>query len=490
MIGELALRDCANRIIGGGGRRGISGGEARRVSIAIQMLSNPGVLFLDEPTSGLDSFSAHNLVSTLLTLSRHNKTVICTIHQPRSDIFNLFDYVLLLSKGKVVYFGQTKHIVNHFAYLGYECPYDVNPSDYFLDLITINYQTEESERDSKERLGQLISGFRSSPFYNSGQIDPNNTTATAVSIADDGTRTSIIEQQPQKDTKFKIEKRNTSFFLQVWLLYHRAVKNMVRDKSVVSARLVESVLIALICGGMFYDLGDDLEGIKSRVACFYIVVILQPYLIIISNILQFSEELLIYDREHYDGMYDTGPYWLAIKAATLPLEIVTAIIFSCIFYWMTGLRNDSIDHFFYFALILFLAQYTSACLGFMATSLFRSFAGASLMANLLMTFWAITTGFIINPATFVFYMRWIAYTSLYQYSYGALASNEFRDNHYPCPFPAGDIQCQLFDGDDILARLQLKTDNMIVNIIVLVGIASCFNLISLIALKFVVHKPK
>ena len=118
---ELGLKDCANRRVGGDGAHGISGGERRRVSIGIQvpalpvhslhsflydltfslwqMLTDPGVLFLDEPTSGLDSYTANKLVSTLADLAHQGRTIVCTIHQPRSDIFQLFDDVMLLSKG-------------------------------------------------------------------------------------------------------------------------------------------------------------------------------------------------------------------------------------------------------------------------------------------------------------------------------------------------------------------------------------------------------
>ncbi|EFA85032.1 hypothetical protein PPL_02028 [Heterostelium album PN500] len=470
LIGELALRDCADRLVGGHGKRGISGGEMRRVSIGVQMLSNPGVLFLDEPTSGLDSFTAHNLIQTLLSLSRQNKTIICTIHQPRADIFQLFDYVLLLSKGNVVYFGPTRAIVDHFASLGHECPFDVNPSDFFLDLITINYQTDKLENESKARLGDLITGFQTSPIYQA-----NVTEST---------------QSYQNDTrKFEIEIRNTNYWLQTWLLYHRSMVNMVRDKSVVTARLVETVLIALICGGIFYKLGEDQSGIKSRVSAFYVVVILQPYLIIIANILQYSEELLVYDREYYDGMYMTFPYWLATKAASLPFEVITAFIFSSIFYWMADLRQSA-GHFFIFFVFMMLAQYCSASLGFMSASILRSFAASSLMANLLMTFWAITTGFIINPATFPIYMTWVGYTSLYQYSYGGLAANEFKGNSYPCPYPPGTPECSLFNGNDILDRLELKVNNIGVNGAVLVAISTIFNLLSLLALRFITHKPK
>ncbi len=90
-----------------------------------------GILILDEPTSGLDSFTAHNLVITLYRLARGNRLVLLSVHQPRSDIFQLFDLVVLLSSGSAVYCGQAKDMVPYFTSLGYPCPRYCNPSDYY-----------------------------------------------------------------------------------------------------------------------------------------------------------------------------------------------------------------------------------------------------------------------------------------------------------------------------------------------------------------------
>jgi len=138
IIQELRLTQCAETIIGGHFVRGVSGGERRRVSIGIQLLTNPSILFLDEPTSGLDSTTAHNVVATLLTLSRKNRTIISTIHSPRSDIFYMFDKVIFLSRGEVAYFGRASDMVSYFSKIGFQCPIYSNPADFALDIINVD----------------------------------------------------------------------------------------------------------------------------------------------------------------------------------------------------------------------------------------------------------------------------------------------------------------------------------------------------------------
>ncbi|TPX31729.1 hypothetical protein SmJEL517_g05000 [Synchytrium microbalum] len=133
---ELDILSIANRRVGGKGERGISGGEKRRVSIACELVTSPSILFLDEPTSGLDSYNAYNVIECLVALARNfQRTVVFTIHQPRSNIYALFDQLVLLAKGRTVYSGPAQELViDHFSSLGFDCPLGFNIADYLVDL--------------------------------------------------------------------------------------------------------------------------------------------------------------------------------------------------------------------------------------------------------------------------------------------------------------------------------------------------------------------
>ncbi|KAI7739428.1 hypothetical protein M8C21_010771 [Ambrosia artemisiifolia] len=135
VIAELGLCKCADTIIGNTFIRGVSGGERKRVSIAHEMLINPSLLILDEPTSGLDSTAAHKLMSTLGGLAHQKgKTVVTSVHQPSSRVFQSFDMVLVLSEGRCIYFGKGSEAMSYFESVDFRPCFPMNPADFLLDL--------------------------------------------------------------------------------------------------------------------------------------------------------------------------------------------------------------------------------------------------------------------------------------------------------------------------------------------------------------------
>ncbi|RMD41903.1 hypothetical protein DV735_g3247, partial [Chaetothyriales sp. CBS 134920] len=155
---QLGIYHIKDQIIGSeeANGRGISGGEKRRVGIACELVTSPSILFLDEPTSGLDAFNAFNVVECLVTLAKtYNRTVIFTIHQPRSNIVALFDQLVLLAKGRPVYSGPFSTCQAYFDSIGYTCPPGFNIADYLVDL-TMHASLpiyEDEPRDLADRDG-------------------------------------------------------------------------------------------------------------------------------------------------------------------------------------------------------------------------------------------------------------------------------------------------------------------------------------------------
>ncbi|CAI0374920.1 unnamed protein product [Linum tenue] len=108
---KMGLEECGDTTVGNWHLRGISGGERRRLSIAVEILAQPEVLCLDEATTGLDSAASFFVVQALRNVARSGKIVVCSIHQPTNDVFRLFDDLLLISAGEAVYFGECQGAV-------------------------------------------------------------------------------------------------------------------------------------------------------------------------------------------------------------------------------------------------------------------------------------------------------------------------------------------------------------------------------------------
>ena len=135
VIKWLNLEGCKHTKVGSSLDKGISGGEAKRTSIAVEMLTQPSVIFLDEPTTGLDSKSALDVAAIIKMFARNGRTCIATIHQPSSEIMMKFDHVLCICKGEIVYYGPPKHIPDHFSSIGYAPPMLTNPADHLMTIL-------------------------------------------------------------------------------------------------------------------------------------------------------------------------------------------------------------------------------------------------------------------------------------------------------------------------------------------------------------------
>ena len=163
-MNELGILGIKDSRIGESGKRSISGGEKRRVSIACELVTGPSILFLDEPTSGLDSYNAYNVIDSLKTLAKqYNRTVIFTIHQPQSNIVALFDRLLLLAKGQLVYSGESQRAQQHFERIGHTCPPGYNIADYLIDLTVEAAGDHRQPKANGKTNGHLTPASRASP---------------------------------------------------------------------------------------------------------------------------------------------------------------------------------------------------------------------------------------------------------------------------------------------------------------------------------------
>ena len=393
IILELGLKECAGTRVGDGFKKGgCSGGERRRVSIGVQMLRNPSILFLDEPTTGLDATSAFHLVKTLKHLANTGRVVITTIHQPRSDIFFLFDRLVLLSRGDIAYTGATSACLSWFDGLlpGGLRPH-VNPADYLIDIVAVDNRTKEAEDESQVKVNRLLVAWSEESKSRFGRED------------------TTLERFRVTGERKKRMKQSAPFLRQVQVLTSRTLLTTVRDPFGLAGSWSQAVFMGLVFGLMFYRIPNNLAGIRSTQAAFYLLASGHSYLFILFEIYRLTRvDILLFDRERGENLITSAAWIVSRRIAHGILEdFIVPFLFCVIFSYLAGFRGD----IGIFLAIVVLSHYTVVTFALLCVALLRDFSWASLMANLFITVQAYASGFFAQASTIPAYAQWMKYVS-------------------------------------------------------------------------------
>lgn len=442
VILELGLKECADTRIGSSIHKGCSGGEKRRTSIGVQMLANPSVLFCDEPTTGLDAYSAFQVVQRLKQLAQNGRTIIMSIHAPRSEIWGLFDRVILLSGGATLFCGEAADAIPYFRKCGFPMPAFVNPAEFLIDLAAVDNRSESLEETSRKRVQALTESWTHENVMKTEMKASYEPKSAAFESTETHTSTAATMQ-------------TVSFVRQLNILTARTVKVTVRDPMGIAASLFEATALAVITGWIFLQLGTDLAGIRSREGSLYIAASIQGYLVLLFETYRMTNDIQLFDRERQEGVVSVLPFIVSRRLARLFLEdLPVPTIFSLIFYFMNGYRNDAAT-FFIFLVVMIINQYIAVTLASVSVSVARGFTGASLISNLSYTLQALACGFFVQVQQLPVYVRWMKWITYNFYVFSSLATNEFVGvdggefgQFYGCPSSNDprDPACQQYVG--------------------------------------------
>ncbi|XP_062002349.1 ABC transporter G family member 11 [Rosa rugosa] len=347
---EMGLQDCADTVIGNWHLRGISGGEKRRVSIAVEILMRPRLLFLDEPTSGLDSASAFFVTQTLRALSRDGRTVIASIHQPSSEVFELFDQLYLLSGGKTVYFGQASEAYEFFSQAGFPCPALRNPSDHFLRCVNSDF----------DKVKATLKGSMKLRFEASDDPVEKITTAEAIRVLVDSYRSSqysyaatekVAEISKVKGTVLDSGGSQASFLRQTFTLTKRSFVNMSRDFGYYWLRLAIYIVVVVCIGTIYLNIGTGYASILARGSCASFVFGFVTFMSI-GGFPSFVEDMKVFQRERLNGHYGVTAFVLSNTFSAMPFLILITFLAGTICYFMVGL-HPGFEHYFFFVACLY-----------------------------------------------------------------------------------------------------------------------------------------
>ncbi|KAM8787164.1 ATP-binding cassette sub-family G member 8 isoform 2-T2 [Rhynchonycteris naso] len=477
VIAELRLRQCANTRVGNAYVRGVSGGERRRVSIGVQLLWNPGILILDEPTSGLDSFTAHNLVKTLSRLAKGNRLVLISLHQPRSDIFRLFDLVLLMTSGTTIYLGAAQHMVQYFTAVGYPCPRYSNPADFYVDLTSINRQSREQEVATREKAQSLAVLFRE-------KVHDFDDFLWRAEAKEPGVGTCSKSLTPRDTDHLPTPIKLPGLVQQFTTLIRRQISNDFRDLPTLLIHGAEACLMSLIIGFLYYGHGAIKLSFMDTAALLFMIGALIPFNVILDVIAKCHSERAMLYYELEDGLYTAGPYFFAKILGELPEHCAYILIYGMPTYWLASLR-PSPEPFLLHFLLVWLVVFCCRTMALCAAALLPTFHMSSFFGNALYNSFYLTGGFMISLNNLWTVPAWISNVSFLRWCFEGLMQIQFKGQTYH--LAVGNLTIPV-PGDKILSSMHLDSYPLYAIYLILISISVGFMTLYYVSLKFIKQK--
>ncbi|KAK8512242.1 hypothetical protein V6N13_097095 [Hibiscus sabdariffa] len=423
LIDQLGLRNAAKTVIGNEAHRGVSGGERRRVSIGIDIIHDPILLFLDEPTSGLDSTSAYSVIKVLQGIARSGSVVIMSIHQPSSRIVGLLDRMIFLSRGRTMYCGPPTNLPHFFDEFGHPCPDYGNPCEFALDFIR---ELEDSPSES-QKLVEFNKSWQAS-MNRDDDVSNKPSLSLEDAIRKSISRGKLVTGATATGGHQNLISSVPSFANPLWyemlVLLKRLSLNSRRMPEVFGLRLGMITTTAIILGTMFWQVDDSPRGIQERIGCLAISVS-TIFFTCSTEAPEFIQERFIFIRETAYNAYRRSSYVLARSLISIPALIVLSLSFSLIAFPAIGLAGG-ISGFIFFFLTVFGTFWAGTSLVAFISGLFPDYFMAFVMSVGLVSYYLFFCGFLISRKRLPKYWLWIHYISLVKYPYEAFMRNEFR----------------------------------------------------------------
>ncbi|XP_077193688.1 ATP-binding cassette sub-family G member 8 [Paroedura picta] len=484
VIAELRLRQCADTKVGNEYIRGVSGGERRRVSIGIQLLWNPGILIFDEPTSGLDSFTAHNLVITLSRLARGNRLVLLSVQQPRSDIFQLFDLVLLMTSGATIYAGAARDMVQYFKENGYPCPTHSNPADFYVDLTSDDRQTEETEMGSQQRASSLAALFCEKVkhfddfLWKRRSEEDENMMSVSRDMSPPFVSEELINMSPRSTDQLP------GWFQQFIILLSRQFSNNIRDLTALLIRGFEALLMSLIIGFLYYGHGKNTLSIQDTSALLYMIGALIPFTVIFEEVIKCHSERVVLYQDLEDGLYPVGPYFSAKVLGEFPEHCVLCIIYGIPIYWLANLSPEP-ENFFLNLLLLMLGTFCTRMMALWTSALLPTMQISAFFGNMLYMTFVLSGGFLISLQNLWTVPFWISKVSFVRWCFEGLMQVQFSGASYT--MTSGNFTYTV-PGKLVLQGMDLDSQPLYAICLILASINTGFLLLYYLSLRFVSQK--
>ncbi|CAO1378523.1 unnamed protein product [Diamesa serratosioi] len=370
----------------------LSGGQKKRLSVALELVNNPTVMFLDEPTTGLDSYSCFKMICLLKQLAQQGRTIICTIHQPSAKIFEKFDLVYVLAYGKCLYQGHSSKLVPFLISADAPCPLYNNPADYAIELASGEYGMSKV----KTMCDTIQNGECLNWFENPKKIMKMEALRQKYPITDERDKSNDIGQLHQ-----------------LKILLRRGIIKAKRDQTLTHLRIIVNVVIAALLGMLFVDSGNEGSRVLDNYNLLFGILMHHMMTTMMLTILTFPTEMNNILKETFNRWYSVKSYYLSITIIDFPISVVCCFLFSVIIYFMSGQpleMNRFIMFFLISTLVVLVAQSVGLIIGSCFNVVNGTFIGPTLSVPTMMF-----AGFGVTLRDMPPYLKWGSYISYLRY---------------------------------------------------------------------------
>ncbi|KEF61061.1 uncharacterized protein A1O9_02626 [Exophiala aquamarina CBS 119918] len=413
LITAFGLRDQQDTIIGTPIRKGISGGQKRRVSVASQLVTSPKILFLDEPTSGLDSAASYEVMKLISEVTKkHKLIVIASIHQPSTTTFELFDKLLLLSHGKTCYFGPVQEVDAYFGNVA-PIPMHTNPAEFLLDLVNTDFTDNPS---GKVDLARIQSCWTDSAMSQSLE-------------------TELFAEKPTRGGPLELESsrgrgNGLQLDLPVTLLHRNFIKSY-RDLLAYGTRVAMYTGLAILMGTVWLRLDYTQSSIQPFINALFFGGAFMSFMAV-AYVPSVIEDLWTFNKEYANGLYGPLSFMVANFLIGIPWLLLITLIFSVITYWLSNFHATA-SGFWIWVLFLFLDLLAAESLVVLFSSIFPIFVVALAAIAFANGLWMSVGGFLVPMGTLNVFWKYVFHYIDYQaYVFQAMMVNQFKNTVYDC----------------------------------------------------------